>query len=38
MDTSGVTTSETSNSEVASTDSVTELALYLFDSMVSSIF
>jgi hypothetical protein len=37
-ETSDVTTSETSNSETEATDSMSELALYLFDSMISSIF
>ena len=38
IDTPGVTLSETSNSEMEAKDSVTVLALYLFDSMMSSIF
>lgn len=38
MSTPGVTASEASNSETAAIDSVRELALYLFDSMMSSVF
>lgn len=38
MDTPGVTASETSNSKTTAIDSVTGVALYLFDSMMSSVF
>jgi hypothetical protein len=38
IETPGVTSCETSNSETATIDSVRELALHLFDGMMSSIF
>lgn len=38
MHTPGVTASETLSSEATAIDSATELALYLFDSMMYSIF
>ena len=37
-DTSDMTTSETSNSETGVINSVRELAMYLFDGMMSSVF
>jgi hypothetical protein len=38
IDTPTINGYETSNSEMAATGSVTELALYLFDSMMYSVF
>jgi hypothetical protein len=38
MSTPGVTAGETSDSETAAVDSVTEVALYLFNSMMYSVF
>lgn len=38
METPPITSSETSDSLTVATDSVTEIALYLFDSMMYSIF
>lgn len=38
IDTPSITGSETSNSETPATDSVIELALYFFDSMMTSVF
>jgi len=38
MGSPGATTSDTSTSETAAMDSVTDVALYLFDSIVHSVF